>query len=216
MFGIEAEYVVGDCIDQPISEAKYNKHKDDEEYKFKRVIKNEDGKVTLGDRHAWVKAKIDGKWYNFDPTFDADSYAREGIPKYVFLSDDEISDHGNSRISMTGPECKDSMPIYTQPPQFIKADEVEHKEEKKPSVVGKLFTVLFEKIRNTFKRKDQKLLDSGQQEGSMPNAGAMKKTEEQYPSWDLRGYKDAKKIIAPQQISTKDRNLDGKEKDDGR
>lgn len=66
--GIEAEYVQGDAKSR---------------------------KQTHSEYHAWVKVQIDGKWYNADPTWDAN---KAGLPyEYCLKSDAEFTGHTEDR-----------------------------------------------------------------------------------------------------------------------
>lgn len=40
--------------------------------------------------HAWIQAKLDGEWMNFDFTFDADRILMGELPKYCFKSDQDF------------------------------------------------------------------------------------------------------------------------------
>lgn len=40
--------------------------------------------------HAWNQAKLDGEWFDFDVTWDADRIVKEEEPKYCFKSDEEF------------------------------------------------------------------------------------------------------------------------------
>ena len=193
-------------------------------------------KVTLGEKHAWVKVKIDGIWYNCDPTFDASQYARGELPEYALIPDSKISRNGTARINITGPECTeispfDKVPDYVKAPtkKEMKAAKKEQEERLKKEQLGEdkqhgfsaMMNRIMDRIKNAFSRKNQKLLDSGQTEKIVNDENETKVAaspkEEKYPSWDLRGYKDAKPIIVPPQIHTNDRKINDKEKDnDGR
>ena len=64
MCGLEAEYVQGDSKSSKMSHKEY---------------------------HAWVRVKIDGKWYNADPTWDANNV--KGKYGYCLKSDAEFDGH---------------------------------------------------------------------------------------------------------------------------
>ena len=226
MFGIEAEYVLGDCIDAPIPEEEYEAHKDEEQYKFKRPVKQENGQVILGEKHAWVKVKINGRWYNCDPTFDSSNYARGDLPKYALIPDSEISGNGHSRIGITGPECVSPNLIDEEISKSNAKDE-DIKEKTGPDKPGgrfsKFFTDLYERIKRVFSRRNQKLLEDGLKREILEGKGKdsaeeTKAQEEKYPSWDLRNYKDFKlpKVPSENKDSVERKELNSKEIDDGR
>lgn len=66
--------------------------------------------------HAYVRAKIDGVWYNFDPTWDnsvlsmirkQDGIHVSGFPEYFMQADDELS---GDKIDRRGRECTQRFP----------------------------------------------------------------------------------------------------------
>lgn len=59
--------------------------------------------------HAWNQVQIDGKWYNTDPTWDAEYYQNYRKYKYMLLNDKDFEkSHGNYSIlrTMTYHKCK--------------------------------------------------------------------------------------------------------------
>ena len=55
------------------------------------------------DYHAWVKVKLNGKWYNADPTFDA-NYIRNGLqPTHALKTDKECEKE--KKLYNPGPKC---------------------------------------------------------------------------------------------------------------
>lgn len=55
------------------------------------------------DYHAWVKTKLNGKWYNADPTWDAD-YIRNGLePTHALKTDEECK--LENKLYNPGPKC---------------------------------------------------------------------------------------------------------------
>ena len=108
--GIEAQYVDGKILDKPITRKKYEIIKDKPENQCKEIYKEDGDSVTLYERHAWIKVKIDGVWYNCDPTWDASHVRRGDKPEYCLISDDKISkDHQGEiqRVEISGPECSE-------------------------------------------------------------------------------------------------------------
>lgn len=104
--GIEAEYVEGDVVKKEVAE---NFSEEDlEKYKKRKgkigiyIFKDENGKKYIGERHAWVKCKIDGEWYNFDPTWDSGI-----LPlKWCYKTDAELS---KKRKNITGVKCEHTL-----------------------------------------------------------------------------------------------------------
>lgn len=45
------------------------------------------------DLHGWVKLRIDGRWYNADPTWDLAACGRRGQPKFFLRSDAWMEAH---------------------------------------------------------------------------------------------------------------------------
>ena len=104
--GIEAEYVEGDIVEKEVVE---NFSKEDlEKYKKRKrktglyIFKDEKGKKHIGERHAWVKCKIDGEWYNFDPTWDIGSLSL----KWCYKTDADLS---QKRKNITGVKCEHTL-----------------------------------------------------------------------------------------------------------
>lgn len=104
--GIEAEYVEGDMVKKEVVE-NFNEE-DLEKYKKREgkigiyIFKDEKGKKYIGERHAWVKCKIDGEWYNFDPTWDSGM-----LPlKWCYKTDAELS---KKRKNITGVKCEHTL-----------------------------------------------------------------------------------------------------------
>ena len=111
--GIEAEYVSGKVLDKPISRKKYEKIKNTSRYEDKEIFEDDGKQVTLCESHGWVKVKIDGIWYNCDPTWDAPQIVRGNATKYCLISDERISKGAKGRterVEISGQECKDNYP----------------------------------------------------------------------------------------------------------
>lgn len=100
MVNIEAQYTEGCVVDKEIPEEKFNEQKDG-----KKVYKRQDGKVILGDGHAWNKVKLDGVWYNVDSTWDATRVRLEQAPKHCLKTDDEI-EREEKKTDFEGPDCE--------------------------------------------------------------------------------------------------------------
>lgn len=100
MVNIESKYIVGVVTDGIISGKKFKEEKYREDY-FK---KREDGTVEVGEYHAWNKVKLDGKWYNVDPTWDATKIRMGQTPTNCLKTDEEIRKKSR-KIEFEGPEC---------------------------------------------------------------------------------------------------------------
>ena len=187
MVGIEAEYVTGEIVDPPISRKNYEKHKDTK-YKFKHIHREleSEGIVTLAETHAWNKVKIDGRWYNCDPTWDASRISDEELPKYCLLSDEKISDSGKNRQDITGPECKDEIPANEIKGAFDKTHY--YIGNAKIPKISTLMSRLFQKIKNLKNMKQTLELRYGTTEPLVYEELEPKEEKEEYPSWDLRNY----------------------------
>lgn len=64
---------------------------------------------TQDNGHEWIQVRIDGKWYNADPTWDSSMIQLEGKYKYMLLSDKQFEKtHGNYcyRRTKTYRRCK--------------------------------------------------------------------------------------------------------------
>lgn len=82
----------------------------DERSVLKKIIgdKIEILKLPSADYHAWVKVKLNGKWYNADPTWDAD-YVRNGLEPVHALKTDKQCLKDN-KLYNPGPECNTVFP----------------------------------------------------------------------------------------------------------
>ncbi len=97
--GIECEYVQGP-VDRIMSREAYIAEKCDDE------ILHEDGDTLIvRSYHAWNKIKIDGVWYNFDPTWDHDEISQLRAPKFTFLSDADMKKMGRPTCEYSRHPC---------------------------------------------------------------------------------------------------------------
>ncbi len=83
--GLECEFVAGpvDTIRSKVDHDLDLTSDDGEE-----IIQIYDSDVVAREYHAWNKVKINGAWYNCDPTNDKIYLSKGKIPKYALLSDD--------------------------------------------------------------------------------------------------------------------------------
>jgi len=106
MVNIDAEFVKGFCVDKVKTKEKYEKKPKIK--KFQTIVKNDDGKVYIGEWHAWCKVKIDGNWYNVDPTWDVSNIKHKEAPSHCLMSDDDVKKK-DKKLFFDGPECKETM-----------------------------------------------------------------------------------------------------------
>lgn len=65
-----------------------------------------------GHGHAWNQVRIDGKWYNCDPTWDAVRIQKNNCWKYALKSDEEFClSHGRFQVKNFHLPCKNSKDI---------------------------------------------------------------------------------------------------------
>lgn len=104
--GIEAQYISGPIDSEiPISHLKKARYK-----KATVLSKNETTKkATIREYHAWNKVKLDGIWYNFDPTWDKSSFVSKELPKYAFRSDESLMNEKDRRSEIRGPACTENI-----------------------------------------------------------------------------------------------------------
>ncbi len=204
--GIEAEYVEGDVVKKEVAE---NFSEEDlEKYKKRKgkigiyIFKDENGKKYIGERHAWVKCKIDGEWYNFDPTWDSGI-----LPlKWCYKTDAELS---KKRKNITGVKCEHTLTekekgeklgykyigkIRLPNGRTLRKIKVKLKRMLKKSFIKKILDKIL-KIRTKAKRTN---LDKKETEliSNQPNS----KTK--IPSWDMRNYEKKSTIVEEENKGT--------------
>ena len=106
MVDIDAEFVKGFCVDKVKTKEEFEKKPTIK--RFQTTVENDDGKVYIGEWHAWCKVKIDGKWYNVDPTWDVSNIKRKEAPSHCLMSDDDVKKK-DKKLFFDGPECKETM-----------------------------------------------------------------------------------------------------------
>lgn len=99
LVGIEARYVRGEVI-KGVYEKKDFKR---EEHKHLYVYSEDENTITLASGHAWNKVKLDGVWYNVDPTWDATSIRNGNLPNHCLQSDQDLA--SKKKVDFKGPEC---------------------------------------------------------------------------------------------------------------
>lgn len=94
--GIQCEYISGP-VDSLESRDAYLLE-DKKERERKRVVSSDEKDVIVREYHAWVKVRINGVWYNCDPTWDKDNISNDHVPKYAFLSDEMLVKLGRPTV----------------------------------------------------------------------------------------------------------------------
>ena len=99
---LEGEYIEGpvDFLENKNSYFKNKKSLRD------KVVFSDDKSVITRVYHAWNKIKINGVWYNFDPTWDQLEIANGKAPKYAFLSDEVLRKLGRPTSEVLRHQCK--------------------------------------------------------------------------------------------------------------
>ena len=178
MYGIEAQYVTGVVLDDPITREEYEMVKDDPHKKAKVIYEEEGNFVTLAEGHAWIKVKIDGKWYHCDPTWDAENYYyKENEMKYCLLSDEEMNNDDIKREQVTGPECISVFPEEKRKKLFI---DNESAMDKLKAVIGRFWQKISSHNYSNF------MLNSPIPSSTV--ASRPKKRNGERPVWDLQNY----------------------------
>lgn len=112
LVGIDACFISGPIIgERKIQNKIINKYKSlkgksvlKEVFK-KRIDKLKNPKI---DYHAWVKVKIDGNWYNADPTWDADNIRNGLSPIFALQTDAKCK--SDKKSYNPGPKCVTEFP----------------------------------------------------------------------------------------------------------
>ena len=68
-----------------------------------KVKELDSGKYVERSYHAWNKVRLDGVWYNVDPTYDRQALRAGGFPNYALMSDLDMVRTG--RLGFGGPPC---------------------------------------------------------------------------------------------------------------
>lgn len=218
MVGIEAKYISGFCVDEEKTIEEFERNS---KIKDNQTTEEKDGKVYIGEWHAWCKVKIDGEWYNTDPTWDVPHIKHEEAPTHCLKSDDEIK-RTDKKIFFDGPECNKSMDIrdirklfddkhiYIGRLSIPRFKDIQQAMNELGTQVVDGTNRIRSTIRNffqtTFSKKENLMLDSPKVE-----SGFEEKKEES-PSWDLNNWdisrdefiEGTKKIIGDFQETTED------------
>ena len=103
--GIECEYIQGPVDKIKSREAYLAEKKRDR----KKVVFSDDKSVIVRSYHAWNKVKINGVWYNVDPTLDRKDIVNDRIPKYAFLSDEIFRKLGRPTVEVLRHPCQTTL-----------------------------------------------------------------------------------------------------------
>ena len=98
--GIECEYFNGP-IDILMSRVNYLQKADEE----KEIVYSDDKDVISRKYHAWNKVKINGIWYNCDPTWDRIDVLNNRVPKYALISDEIYKSSGRPTTAILRHPC---------------------------------------------------------------------------------------------------------------
>lgn len=198
MVGIESEYVGGAVFEKKIKLADF----DESQYGTnKEIIRDEEnGVVTIGGRHAWNKVKLDGQWYNVDPTWDANDI-RQGITPTSCLKTDAEIIKNDKKMSFAGPECNTRMKqgeiaklfgdnsIYIGNIKIISPSEIGKKVVQGFEAVRKQARKISDRINETlFPDGTQKLLNEAKLNEKVMNV-------EKKNSWNLRNWNENPDIV---------------------
>lgn len=206
--GIEAQYISGP-IDKKIDISLLN----DPMFKDATILSRDEanGKVVVREYHAWNKVKLDGKWYNTDPTWDRNTLLYGEPPKFALKSDEEFKKQG--RTEFYGPECSESMdqnevkdmfcgkhirigkfelPNFRDLKKYIKdgIDEIKSipNDIKDGIDAIKNIPTDIKKIYTTVSNRIKNILNSPKALNSGSETHTDKKTEEEHHSWDLENW----------------------------
>ena len=112
LVGIDAVYVCGP-VNEDLKKQKnflnyYRNLKKDSPLKkiLEKRANNSYKEYNEAEWHAWNKVKIDGVWYNCDPTWDRENISVGKSPEFVLKSDKNFEKDG--KYCENGPECKNN------------------------------------------------------------------------------------------------------------
>lgn len=104
--GIECEYARGP-VDSYIPMDDYLSQK---EHDGTMVYRDNEG-VIEREYHAWNKVRINGQWYNVDPTWDRSYILNDVVPNYAFLSDATLKKLGRPTVKHLKNPCDKDMDL---------------------------------------------------------------------------------------------------------
>ena len=198
--GIEAQYISGKVFDHKEKLKKF----DEEKHKGYGIVKDEEkGIVTVLEGHAWNKVKLDGIWYNVDPTWDCSNIRNGKNPIYCLKTDEEIRKI-DKKTDFQGPECN----------TVVAKKEIDKMFDGKHLFIGNIMIPTAKDMVNSLKQVIEDISDSGRRAyrkaigmrekilrlftqkkvESLPHPVENKNSEENKsrPSWDLENWNDFK------------------------
>lgn len=101
MKGIDCRYVQG-----PVDYINFANSLNENTQVLKKI---NDKECVAREYHAWNKVKLDGVWYNCDPTWDKCCINERSVPLYALRSDDDYKKIGRPLTDKNGPECSVTM-----------------------------------------------------------------------------------------------------------
>ena len=175
--------------------------------KIKQEVK-ENANVTiidsvLKDSILWYKVKLDGIWYNVDPTWDCSNIRNGKNPIYCLKTDEEIRKI-DKKTDFQGPECN----------TVVAKKEIDKMFDGKHLFIGNIMIPTAKDMVNSLKQVIEDISDSGRRAyrkaigmrekilrlftqkkvESLPHPVENKNSEENKsrPSWDLENWNDFK------------------------
>ncbi len=216
MVGIEAKYITGMSKDKTVNEDKFNEKK----YSQKYVIKNKDGKIDIGECHAWNKVKLDGVWYNVDATWDANKMRLGQVPTHCLKSDKQI-EKDDDKCHFKGPECntviedKDIEEMFGGKHIFIGKTRIPNANDILAGIrsFGESYKELGIDIKNHVIKFKEKIFKESEKPLKL-NAPQSEKSTSKLNSWDLSNWgidkeqfrEDTDEIVKSNTTSSKETN----------
>lgn len=198
--GIEAQYISGKVFDHK----EKLKNFDEEKHEGYSFVKDEEkGIVTVVEGHAWNKVKLDGIWYNVDPTWDCSNIRNGKNPLYCLKTDEEIR-KTDKKTDFQGPECN----------TVVSKKEIDKIFDGKHLFIGNIMIPTAKDMVNSLKQGIEDISDSGKKayrkaigmREKISRVFTQKNTEGLHspvenksseentrrPSWDLENWNDFK------------------------
>lgn len=150
------------------------------------------------ERHAWNKVKLDGVWYNSDPTWDATRMRLGKTPTHALQTDEEIKKKGK-KTNFNGPECTTSVErreieeLFDEKHLYIGKFKVPTAKDIVSTIriIGDGYAELGSDIKRMFMGITEKITDNAQKRKPLKlNAPTSKNTNtnEERSSWDLSNW----------------------------
>ena len=104
--GIECEYIQGP-VDSVMDKNYYLRNRDKSQNQNSEPVYADKNSVITREHHAWNKVKINGVWYNCDPTWDRNDIISGIIPTYALCSDELYKKTGRPTVEVARHPCND-------------------------------------------------------------------------------------------------------------